>query len=123
MPHQSRPDLVEKAIAAIPRPQIQWNNAAFKKMRSDPELKGFTDVAVKQLLWDAICTRGLKCRARAETDEDWLDKHLDDPWWYFLVIPVPEFPKGLFVKMKLLWEEGDLESDAFVEIINVHEEK
>lgn len=118
MPLQPRPDLVEKAIAAS---QLQWNDKALRLLRSKSDLHGFTDLGVKQLLRDYICNHGGKCKERKETDEDWLDKHPDDPWWYFVVVPVPQFPKGLFVKMRLLWEEGDLETDAYAEIIGVHE--
>ena len=123
MPENPRPDLIEMAILARPRAQIGWNGKAFKVMRGDSDLKNFTAIAVEQLLRDHVCNSGGKCKPRRETDQDWLDKCPNDPWWYFVVVPVPEFPKGLFVKMKLLWEDGDQDHEAYVEIVSVHEEK
>ncbi len=40
------------------------------------------------------------------------------------MIPTPGvFKHGLFVKVKLLWEDGDDEDEAFVQIVSIHEEK
>jgi len=39
-----------------------------------------------------------------------------------VVVPVPEFRDGLFVKFKLLWEEDDKDEDAWVQIVSIHEE-
>lgn len=66
-------------------------------------------------MWPRTSTKSAE-----ETDQNWLDAHPDDPWLYCLLIPVPEYREGLFVKMKLLWEDGDQLDDAFAELVSVH---
>src|SRR5713226_4878313 len=122
MPRTERLDLVHKAICAGYRGQIEWKNACLERFRNDPEMKGFTEKGVRELLWDSVRNKDIQLEPRKETDPDWLKEHPDDPWWYFAVIPVSIFPRGLYVKVKLLWEDGDEEEDAFVQIVSIHEE-
>jgi hypothetical protein len=122
MPSTARLDLVEQAICAGYRGQIEWSLSCLERFRNDPAMKSFTERGVKDLLCDSVRQKRARLQARSETDPDWLKENPSDPWWYFAVIPVPEFPKGLFVKMKLLWDEGDREDDAFVQIVSIHEE-
>jgi len=123
MPGTARPDLVHKAICAGYRGQIEWKQACLARFRDDPEMKMFTDKGVRELLWDCVRNKNYQIEHRKETDPDWLTDNPNDPWWYFVVLPVPTvFPKGLFVKVKLLWEDGDDEDDAFVQIVSIHEE-
>ena len=86
-------------------------------------MKAFTEKGIKESLWDFVLRQRCHLQARQETDTDWLREHPDDPWWYFAVLPVEEFALGLFVKVKLIWKDGDPEDDAFVQIVSIHEEK
>jgi len=86
-------------------------------------MKDFTQKRVNSVLRDFVHNQKENCHYREEYSELWLERHPSDPWWYFAVIPLPEFKFGLFVKMKLLWDDGDQPDDAFVEIVSVHEEK
>jgi len=84
-------------------------------------MQSFTQRGVTESLQDFIKRGGqLKARKESETS-DWFDP--DDPFWYFAVIPAAIFKWGLFVKVKLLWDEGDDEWAASVEIVSIHEEK
>src|SRR5438105_12626236 len=107
----ARPDLVKKAICAGYRGQIEWKPSCLERFRCDHEMKSFTEKGIKNELWDFVRNRGGQIETRAETNADWLREHPDDPWWYFAVLPVPEFPNGLFVKVKLLWNDGDPEDE------------
>jgi len=49
-----------------------------------------------------------------------LEKYPDDPWLYTVLIAVPEVPEGIFVKMKLIWCDGDPEDDAGACLVSVH---
>jgi hypothetical protein len=86
----------------------------------DPDLRNFTQRGVSQLLKEHVL-KGNQLEAREVTDEDWLDRHMDDPWVYQTVVSVPEFPRhGLFLKVRLLWDEGDADDEAFVELVSIH---
>src|SRR5262245_6947754 len=113
MASKARLDLVHRAICAGYRGQIEWKDRCLQRFRDDAEMKSFTERGIKDALCDFV-RQGGQLQARPETDQDWLAEHPDNPWWYFAVLPVDEFPHGLFVKVKLLWEEGDSEDDAFV---------
>ena len=118
MPRELRLDLVHKAISAG---RIVWKDACVERFRNDPEMKRFTEYGLKQDLKKFI-NRGNNCRPQKELEtSDWWDER--DPYWYHVTLPTPIFRLGLFVKMKLLWEDGEREDEAFVEIVNVHEEK
>src|SRR5437763_165914 len=104
MSRNERLDLIHKAIGSGYHGQIEWKAACLVRFLADPEMKRFTEKGIKRSLWDFVL-RGGRLQARRETDQDWLREHPNDPWWYFAIIPVDEFPHGLFVKVKLLWEE------------------
>jgi hypothetical protein len=85
-------------------------------------MQGFTEKGIKEKLWNFVRNKAGGCKEQNETAAEWLEENPDDPWWYFAIFPSPIFRKGLFVKTKLLWEEGDGEADAFVQIVSIHEE-
>jgi hypothetical protein len=116
----ARLELVHKAICAGYRGQIEWKDSCLKRFRGDPEIKGFTEKGVKELLWDFVRNQKCQLRQHQETDPEWLDENPDDPWWYYAVIPTDIFPKGLFVKVKLIEDDDE---DPWVQIISVHEER
>ncbi len=120
MSYEARLDLVHKAILSG---QIQWKPACLERLLSQPELKpvreAFSEKGIKELLRDFVGD-GNQLAFREEKGDAWYDWR--DPWWYFAIIPVI-FQGGLFIKVKLLWDEGDKDEDAFVEIVSIHEEK
>jgi len=123
MARAARLDLVHQAICAGYRGQIEWQDSCLQRFRYVLEMPAFTEKGVKELLWDFVRNQGGHLRVRAETAEEWLKENPDDPWWYFAVIAVPVFPRGLFVKVRLLWEDGDAAEDAFVQIVSIHEQR
>lgn len=121
MPLAARLDLVRKAICGGARyGQIEWKSACLERFRKDPLMQSYTEVGVKSILRDHVCRDGKEPEVRKETDKDWLEKHPTDPWLYTVLAEVPEFVEGLYVKMKLLWEDGDSEQDAYVQLVSVH---
>ena len=122
MARSARLDLVHKAICAGYRGQIEWKDSCLERFRDDPAMQSFTEKGIKEELWDFVRNQGGRCKERNETAAEWLEENPDDPWWYFAILPAPIFRKGLFVKLKLLWEDGDDEADAFVQIVSIHEE-
>jgi hypothetical protein len=118
MPTDPREDLTRKAICDR---AIRWKDSCLRRFRNDPDMKSFTERGVIQAVVDHIKNDG-PVKSRKETDPDWLREHPDDPWWYFAVVPTAVFRKGLFIKFKLLWEDGDDEDDAAIEIVSIHEQ-
>jgi len=121
MPDVSRPDLVRRAICSGVFGFIEWKPACLERFRDDPEIISITEAGVKLLLRQHVCLDGHQPEEHRETDPDWLQECPDDPWWYCVLIPVPEFEEGLYVKMRLLWDDGDPEDDAFVQLVSVHQ--
>jgi hypothetical protein len=119
MARVARPDLVHLAICSGIMGQIEWKPAAADNLREDRRMDGFTTIGVRDLLRQWVLKNGAACiNAKQETDPDWLARYPDDPWWYSVVIEVDEFPKGLFVKVKLV--DPDDESDPWVTIVSCH---
>jgi hypothetical protein len=121
MVRSARPDLVYKAICAGTLGQVEWKPEAAENMRCNPRMKRFTPQGIRVLLREFVLEKGCDCIIpRPESDEYWLEMHPDDPWWYKVVIEeVEEFPQGLFVKMKLV--DPDDELDPWVQIVDSHE--
>ena len=115
-------DLVHQAIAAGTFGQIQWNDSADERARSDPDLQGLTPEGIRLLLHDFVGGGG-RLDERREGRPDWLQANADRPayyreWWYRGVVLVPDlFPKGLFVEVRLF---DDDPQDPWVEIVNAH---
>ncbi len=119
MPNQARPDLVQKAICAgVFTGDVLFADNAYRCLEDDPGMRGFTPVGIKQLLRDFICNHGGAIDPRNQGFEHWLDK--ENPYYYRVVIPVPEFPKGLFVEIIITDYDPN---DPFVSIVSVHEQK
>jgi hypothetical protein len=124
MSRDARPDLVRRAVCSATNGLIQWKPEClqlFLKDRGIPEkYRGASDKAFRLLLRKRICEDRAEIKTHEEKDPHWLDAHPTDPWLYSLVIPISEVQEGIYVKMKLLWEDGDDPDDAFVELISVH---
>jgi hypothetical protein len=70
-------------------------------------------------LREYICKKNGQIETREEKDLVYLEQHPRDPWLYYVIIP-EEFPKGIFVKLRLDWDEGDKDDEAFAIVANLH---
>jgi hypothetical protein len=112
-----RLDLVHKAICAGTLGHIEWKDAAARLVRDNPEMNGLSPEGVRALLREYVrLNRGI-LSLRNETRAEILTDDPDDPFWYRVVFPVPDFPKELFVEVKLI---DDDEHDPWVRIVSCH---
>jgi len=115
-------DLVHQAIAAGIFGQIQWDDEAGERARSNPDLLGLTPEGIRRLQHDFVKAGG-RLDERREARPNWLQTSADRPTyyrdcWYRAVIPVADlFPHGLFVVVRL---SDDDAQDPWVEIVNAH---
>ena len=115
-------DLVHHAIAAGVFGQIQWDERADERARSNSDLHGLTPEGIRRLLHDFVCDGG-RLDERQEKRPDWLEANADRPpyyrdSWYRAVVSVPGLlPNGLFVEVRLF---DDDQQDPWVEIVNAH---
>jgi hypothetical protein len=115
-------DLVHQAIAAGIFGQIQWDDRADERARSDPDLQGLTPEGIRRLLHDFVRGGG-RLDERSEARSDWLEANADRQayyrdFWYRAVIPVADlFQHGLFVEVRLF---DDDPKDPWVEVVNAH---
>jgi hypothetical protein len=109
-------DLVHKAIAAGIFGHIQWKDSAARLVRDDPELGNFTPEGIRARLRKFV-QEGNCLTARRETRAEYLEENPEDPFWYRAVLPVADFPKGLFVEVKLIDDDAE---EPWVEIVSAH---
>jgi hypothetical protein len=83
-------------------------------------MKRFKEKEVRQQLSKFVRDGG-QLEARREDAGSWCFDE-DNPWWYFAIIPFPVYRHGMYIKAILLWEDGDSEDEAFVQIVSRHEE-
>ena len=107
--------LVYKAIGAGVG-NISFKDSAARLVRDNPEMKAFTPSEIRKLLHKFV-EEGGQLDERKQT----LEQHREEfPFWYRAVIPVPEFPRGLFVEVILV---DDDEEEPFVEIVSAHPQR
>jgi hypothetical protein len=116
MPNPPRPDLVHKAICAGIFGNIEWQSAAYQRVRRDPDMQGLTPEAIRHLLREHV-KDGNALEIREETREEKRLEDPENPYWYRAVIPVAAFSHGLFVEVILLDHD---EEEPFVQIVNAH---
>jgi hypothetical protein len=115
-------DLVHQAIAAGVFGQIQWDDRADERARSNPDLLGLTPEGIRRMLHEFVRGGG-RVDERREARTDWLQANADRPtyyrdFWYRAVLPIPDlFQNGLFVEIRLF---DDDPQDPWVEIVNAH---
>src|SRR5438105_3996848 len=114
----SRLELVHAAIRAGIYGQIEWKSSAYELVRKDPKMTDFPPARVRALLRDFVL-QGNRLTERTEQRAEKLQDDPDDPCWYRAIIPVPEFPKGLFVEVRIL---DDDPQDPWVQIVSAHEQ-
>jgi hypothetical protein len=64
-------DLVHHAIAAGVFGQIQWDDRADERARSNSDLQGLTPEGIRRLLHDFVCSGG-RLDERREARPNWL---------------------------------------------------
>jgi len=74
-------DLVHLAIAAGIFGQIQWDDHADERARSNPDLLGLTPEGIRRLLHAFVCAGG-RLDERREGRPDWLQANADRPGYY-----------------------------------------
>ena|ERR1043166_4547079 len=99
MPNPPQLDLVHRAISAgvLGIGNIEFADSAFRCLRDDPRMSGFTDKGIRALLCSFVRAGG-RLDVRNEVRAEWKSEDPDNPYWYRAVVPVPEFPKGLLLK-------------------------
>src|SRR5438128_12562834 len=74
-------DLVHQAIAAGIFGQIQWDDRADERARSNADLRGLTPEGIRRLLHAFVCGGG-RLDERREGRPDWLQANADRPTYY-----------------------------------------
>jgi hypothetical protein len=109
--------LVNKAIASGILGHIQWKESAARLVRCDPCLCGLTPEGIRALLRQFVL-EGNSLEVRHETRAEYLEENPEEPYWYRAVLPVPGFPRGLFVEVKLIDDDPEM---PWVEIVSAHQ--
>ena len=107
-------DLVHRAIRSGIFGNIEWKDTAEKRIRADPEMNGLTRDIIRDYLRRFVLDGG-SLAVRQETRAEWLDA--DDPYWYRALIPIPDYPRPLFLEVKVLDDDSD---EPFVSIVSAH---
>jgi len=116
MPGPPEIELVRRAIVSHTTGDCEWQEKAARRVRSDPDLQGLTPEGIKALLHDYVASEGpAVIDQRTETREE----H-DQPFWYRVIVPVPQFKHGLFIEIILVDDDPD---DPAVRIVNAHEQR
>ena len=118
MPNPPRLDLVHKAICAGMLGNIEWEPEVLNRMLDNPAMKGFTALGVRLLLRKFVLNQGGSLDVRTQKSEQHLQERPEHPYWYRAIIPVPQFPKGLFVETILI--DPEEEEEPFIQIVSVH---
>lgn len=107
-------ELVRKAILSRRTGDCEWvDDKTALRVGSDQSNQGLTPVAIKLLLQEWIAQGG-DLRCTAEHRENWRDKR---DFYYWTVMEVPGFRRGLFVDMELTDDDVD---DPIVYLLNAH---
>jgi len=112
----ARIDLVHLAIRSGIMGHIQWKLAAAELVRGDPLLAMLPPERIRALLRQFVVD-GNSLDVRAETRDEYLREDPDNPYWYRAVIPIAEFPQGIFVEVRLIDANPQ---EPWVEIVSAH---
>lgn len=114
MPADHQLDLVHRAIAAGIFGNIEWKESAAQLVRNSPEMNGLMPDAIRARLRDFVVNGG-QLDVRAETRPEYFDP--DDPFWYRALIPIEDYPRPLFIEVRILDDDAD---EPFVKIVSAH---
>lgn len=109
--------LVRLAITCRVTGCCEWNERAARRVRADPDLQGLTPEGIKQLLYNFASDPNNELHECPEQREGY--RHLRD-YYYYAIIPIPQFRHGLFVEMALIDDDQEL---PVVHLVNAHEER
>ena len=109
-------ELVNRAIASGVLGHIQWKESAARLARCDPCLAGVTPEGIRALLRQFVL-EGNSLEVRHETRAEYLEENPDEPYWYRALIPVPGFPRPLFLEVRLVDDDPEV---PWVEIVSAH---
>ena len=114
MPAEHQLDLVHRAIKAGILGNIEWKESAAILVRDNPEMKGLKATTIRRLLREFVLGGGL-LEVQTEKRAEYIDP--DDPYWYKALIPIVDYPRPLFVEVKVLDDDID---EPFVRIVSAH---
>jgi hypothetical protein len=110
-------ELVRKALLSGLSNCVEWiDDKTSNRVRNDPANQGLTPEGIKQLLIDFV-RQGGPIEQRVEDREEWKNRR---DYWYFAIVPVAEFTRGLFVELELTDDDPDV---PIVSLLNAHPER
>jgi hypothetical protein len=118
MPPAHQLHLVQLAIRSGIFGFIQWKDSAALLVQNDPAMAGLTPSGIRALLRQFV-EDGNTLDVRLETRVEYLQDNPEDPYWYRAIIPVPDFPNGLFIEVRLIDADP---IGPWVEIVSAHEQ-
>jgi hypothetical protein len=80
-------------------------------------MQGFLPEGIERLLRAYVQTRGAGAIYHQQEPPERIEENPDDPWWYGVVVPESTFPRGIFVKLKLVDPDEDY---PCAEIVSCH---
>lgn len=118
MPPAHQLHLVHLAIRSGIFGFIQWKDSAARLVQNDPALSGLTTSGIRALLRQFVLD-GNVLDVCLETRAEYLEDNPEDPYWYRAIVPVPDFPNGLFLEIRLIDADP---TEPWVEIVSAHEQ-
>src|SRR5262249_3506381 len=116
-------DLVCRAILSGCTGDCEWDEAAARRVA---EQLGLDPMAIRHALRDFVTQEGrsvIERRKEIREDPGWSERQgrrCEPDWWYRIILPVPQFRRGLFIEIILM--DADPQ-DPQVLIVNAHEER
>jgi hypothetical protein len=113
------PNLVRLARESTLSNCVEWvDDRTMLRVGNDPSLEGLSPVEIKRLLREYVRNdKTLVIRQKREDREPWTARR---DYWYWVVIPVPGMPHGLFVEMELADDDSEC---PVVFLLNAHPER
>ena len=93
----------------------EWQDRAVRRIRAQPPLRGFTPEGIKQLLCEFVARQ----QGAVEQVVENRDEYRDRRFYYKVVVPIPEFVRGLFIELVLIDDDPEY---PVVSIVNAHEQ-
>jgi hypothetical protein len=113
------PRLVRLAVKSTLSNCVEWvDDRTMLRVGNDPSLQGLSPVEIKRLLRDYLRKdKTVAIHQEVEKREPWKDKR---DWWYWVIISVAGFPRGVFVEMDLVDDDPEC---PVVHLVNAHPER
>lgn len=116
MESQQAHALVVQALTCRLSNVVEWiNDKQANQVRSNPANRDLGPEEIKTLVRDHVRAHGSKSvEQRPETRPQWVGKR---EYWYRVIIPLEDFPTGLFVELELLDDDPEV---PVVALLNAH---